>query len=117
MKFTGLLLKESLEDLGVLDLVEIISEEKWDIKNAADFQPKVWTAIRFEGDLDKVEEIAEKMGKAMKSRWYLNIGTDDEEFVVFQNKVFRYKKGDEEGRKRAQEHGRSFGIPEEQLDW
>jgi len=116
MKFKGLLLKESLKDMGVLDLVNITKEEKWDADNAVDFQPKVWNAVEFEGDGD-VEEIAEKMSKAMVPRWYLNISTDEEEFVVFLDKIFRYSKGDEETKKKAQEYGRSLGIPEDQLDW
>ncbi len=43
MKFTGLLLKESLQDLDILKLINITKEESWDVDNAADFQPKVWS--------------------------------------------------------------------------
>lgn len=116
MKFTGLLLKESLKDMSVLDLIKITKEEKWDIDNAADFQPKVWNAVEFKGE-GKVEEIAESMSKAMNPRWYLNISTDKEEFVVFLNKVFKYSKEDKEGKKKAQEYARSLNIPESQIDW
>jgi len=116
MKFTGLLLKESLKDMGVLDLVKITKEEKWNVNNTVDFQPKVWNAVEFEGE-GKIEEIAEKMSKAMNPRWYLNISTDKEEFVVFLNKVFSYSKEDEEGKKKAQEYARSLGIPKSQVDW
>ncbi len=116
MKFTGLLLKESLKDMKVLNLVKITKEEKWDVDNAADFQPKVWNAVEFEGE-GKVEEIVECMSKAMNSRWYLNISTNKEEFVVFLNKIFRYSKGNKKGKKKAQEYARSLNIPESQIDW
>jgi len=116
MKFTGLLLKESLKDMRVLDLVKITKEEKWDVDNAADFQPKVWNAVEFEGE-GEVEEIAEAMSKAMNPKWYLNISADKEEFVVFLNKVFKYSKEDKEGKKKAQEYARSLNIPESQIDW
>ncbi|MDD5192849.1 MAG: hypothetical protein PHH54_02485 [Candidatus Nanoarchaeia archaeon] len=116
-KFHGLLLRESLRDLGVLKLVRITKEDKWDVDNAADFQPKIWNAVEFEGDAEKAEEIAEKMSKAMNPRWYMNIGTKKEEFVIFLNKIFKYSEGDEEGKKKAQEYARSLNIPESQIDW
>ena len=115
-KFRGLLLKESLNDLEVLKLVNIIKEEKWDIDNAADFQPNIWNAIEFNGQGD-VEEIAKKISKAMNPRWYVNINTDIEEFVIFPNKIFRYTKGDKMGKIKAQKYARSLNIPESQIDW
>ena len=47
---TGLLLQESLNDLNVLDRLRITKTETWDVANAADFQPTVWTAMSFEVD-------------------------------------------------------------------
>ncbi len=113
--FTGLLLKESLRDLDILNLIEITKTEKRDIPDAADFQPKIWTAIFFRGKEDKVEEIAEKMSKAIKERWYLNISTKNMEYIVFFNKIFKYPKGEEKIREQAIEYGRTLGIPERQI--
>lgn len=49
--------------------------------------------------------------------WYVNYNTMAEAFVVFAGKVFRYPRGQVEGRRRAQDYARSIGIPEPQLDW
>ncbi len=116
-KFEGLLLKESLVNLNILKEITITKEEKWDIDNAADFQPKVWTAIFFEGDGDKVEDIVGKMSKVIKKVWYLNISLGDTEYVVFYDKFFKYEKNDIATKQKAQEYAISVGIPENQVDW
>jgi len=114
--FKGLLLKESLRDLDVLNLVKITKIEKWDVPDAVNYQPKIWTAISFEGEKDNVEEIVEKMSKAIKEKWYLNISTENMEYVVFFNKIFKYPKGNDKTKKQTIEYGISIGIPKRQLD-
>lgn len=42
-----LLLKESLSDLDVIERLNITNTEIWNISNAAEFQPKTWTALSF----------------------------------------------------------------------
>jgi hypothetical protein len=45
------------------------------------------------------------------------ISYPSERFVVFPGRFFRYPRGDKAGRAQAQSYGRSFGVPEAQLDW
>ena len=117
-KFTGLLLSESLEDQSVLSLLTIAREDIWDVGDrAADFQPRMWTAIVFEGDALQVKDVASKLSQALAPRWYANISTDETEYVVFRDRVFKHGKGDRIGAAPAVEYGRSVGIPEHQLDW
>jgi hypothetical protein len=47
----------------------------------------------------------------------LRLRSEDEAFVVFADRVFRYPRGDTERRAEAEEYGRSVGVPESQLDW
>jgi hypothetical protein len=119
MKFQGLLLKESLQNLEVLKLIKIIKQEKWKIpkERLADSQPKIWTAITFEGDIKKIKEISQKMSEAIKPKWYLNIGTSDKEIVVFHNKIFEHKKEDKKEKEKVKEYGKSIGIPKCQMDY
>jgi hypothetical protein len=49
--------------------------------------------------------------------WYANFSTSDEVFVIYGGRVFRYARGDAEGRANAQQYGRTCGVPEPQLDW
>lgn len=115
--FTGLLLKESLKDESILGLIHVTTTEIWDVDNAADFQPKTWTAIYFEGDESQVAVISEKLSQSLKPRWYANVSTENDEYVVFPNKVFTYTKGDKQKITEAVKYGQLLGIPDHQLDW
>ncbi len=114
----GLILKESLEDLDVLDLMHITKTETWQVPNAAAYQPPVWTALSFEAEASRADDLAEKMAAALKPRaWYINASTDTHVFVIFPGRVFKYLKGDREQREAVKRFGRSLAIPESQLDW
>lgn len=117
-KYRGLLLKEGLKDESVLEMLTITKTEKWDVKNAEGGQPKQWTAIYFEVDRKKIDETAVYLSKALKPReWYLSMSAGDINFVVFPNKIFKYKKGDIVEKTNAVEYGKTIGIPESQLDF
>jgi len=114
----GLLLKESLDDLRVLDLLRVIKTETWQVGNAAEGQPPVWTALSFEAPVGQADAITEALSGALKERgWYINASTDALVYVIFPRKVFRYPKGDGAQRAVAQAYARSVGVPESQLDW
>jgi hypothetical protein len=115
--FKGLLLRESLKDEGILDLVEVTKTEVWDVQNAEGGQPERWTAISFEGESDRADEAAEAMGWAIKPEWYANFSTEAHVYVVFENRVFAYPKGDTEARAEVEAYALSVGIPESQVDW
>ena len=113
----GLLIKESLTDTTVLTLVRITKEETWQANNTAVYQPALWTAISFAVDDDQADATAEKLSQALKPGWYINAATAVHVYVLFPDKVFKYRKGDGSQRRQAIEYGRSLGIPEPQLDW
>jgi hypothetical protein len=115
--FIGLLLKESLKNESVLDLVRVTKTEVWDVQNAVDWQPKRWTAISFEGESGRADEVAEAMSRVMKPAWYANFSTETHVYVVFEDRVFKYAKGDAKARAEAQAYAISAGIPEGQVDW
>lgn len=119
MKFKGLLLKESLKNLEVLKLVKIIKQEKWNIpkERLAYFQPKIWTAITFEGDMKNIKQISQKMSEDIKPKWYLNLGVLDKEIVIFHNKIFEHKKEDKKEKEKVKKYGKSVGIPKCQMDY
>lgn len=118
IKYSGLLLKEGLKDETVLKYLMVTKTEIWNAENAEGDQPKQWTAIYFEVTKKKVNEAAEQLSRALKPKgWYLNIFGENIIFVVFPNKVFRYKKENISEKIRAIEYGKTIGIPENQLDW
>jgi hypothetical protein len=115
--FSGLLLKESLQDDGVLDLLRVTRTEVWDVQNAADWQPRQWTAISFEGESERADEVAQALSRAMKPAWYANFSTETHVYVIFEDRVFKYVKEDAQARAEAQAHAISAGVPENQVDW
>ena len=115
--FKGVLLRESLKDEGILDLLRVTKTEVWDVQNAEGGQPERWTAISFEGESDRADVIAEAMGQAMKPEWYASFSTETHVYVIFEDRVFRYSKGDGKARAEVEAYAISVGIPESQVDW
>lgn len=114
----GLILKESLEDSLVLDLVHITRTETWQVSNAAQHQPATWTALSFEADDGQADSLTGQLSRSLKAQgWYVNASTATHVYVIFPGKVFKYRKGDTAQRETAKRYGRSLNIPESQLDW
>lgn len=114
----GLILKESLADAGVLNLVHITRKETWQVSNAASYQPKVWTALTFEANDDQADDIARQLSQALKEQaWFINASTERHVFIIFPGKVMKYKKGNRTAREKAARYALSIGVPESQLDW
>lgn len=110
----GTIIKESLLDELILDLIVIEKVEIWKGENHAVNQPKYWTAISFNVNS---EEFTNELSKALKEGWYVDLGNNVEKFIVFKNKVIKYKLGDLTGKQQAIDYCREIGIPESQIDW
>lgn len=118
MSFTGLLLKESLADPGLLDRLNVSKIETWEPGEAGAPGPPVWTAVTFEGEEQTADETAELISGAMHdSYWYANIHCPVDEIVIFAGRIFRYVRGDATARAPIEDYARSLGIPDHQLDW
>lgn len=117
--FAGILLKESLSDESVLNSLNIEKLEHWKVENASPDQPADWTALYYSGEDSQVSEIAEKLSASLKQGpWYTNFTTKgDRVYVIFPDKIFTYRIGDQRARNEALEYGRSIAVPENQLDW
>ncbi|WP_128437002.1 hypothetical protein [Streptomyces cyaneus] len=87
--------------------------------SAAEGQPGLWTLVEWESDGDDVTTLAEAFAAVLEPEngWYVDFIAGDDRVVVFAGKVFRYRRGDEDGRAEAVAYGRSAGTPEHQLDW
>jgi hypothetical protein len=80
--------------------------------------PGVWSAIDFEVEDERADELARVLsGRLDSTGWYVNFSSETETFIVYPGRVFRYPRGDAQRRGEAQAYGRTLGIPEHQLDW
>lgn len=118
--YDGLILKESLEDVSVLsnDRIRISKERIWKVgSRAVEWQPAEWTAIYVEGKDEDIQYCATAISNALLEKWYANLSNSTTEYVVFRNRIFSYRKGDEEAKEEAKNYAKLMGIPEHQLNW
>lgn len=100
----GCLIRESLADGGVVELIDVRREGRMEIADPGEGQPEVWTPLWFEIDDDGADRLAEALSGSLKVQggWYCDYTTDDgRKYVVFANRIFRYRVGmRRRGRKR-----------------
>jgi hypothetical protein len=83
-------------------------------------EPEIWTVLYFEADEAGADELAQTFAAALDGQpvtWYADFRTPAETFVVFPGRIFRYPRGDQAGRVKAESYGRQLAIPEAELDW
>jgi hypothetical protein len=116
----GTLIAESLRTGAELSGVRLIIQ-KISRLAAGDVtvgQPELWTLVDFEADEADAEALAQLLADALdEPGWYTDFRTPKETWVVYSGRIFRYPRGDTSGRAEAAAHGRSLGVPEDQLDW
>jgi hypothetical protein len=122
----GVLIAESLRvgaELAGVPL-RVTKIARVEVEGAAAGQPRQWTLLDFAAEEADAERLAERLAACLAPTggWYVNYNTAAEAFVVFAGAVSRYPRGQDprgwaEGRRQAQDHARSLGIPEAQLDW
>jgi hypothetical protein len=121
MVMLGTVIAESLRDGAVIAGIPFVTTRlaRAEMGNVDVGQPRVWTLIEFEIADDDAALLARALEGALEGEggWYCDFRSDDETFVVFADRTFRYPRGDQAGRAEATAYGRSVGVPENQLDW
>jgi hypothetical protein len=118
----GTLLAESLKigaELSVAGL-RLMRVSRRDVSaSVSATQPPVWTFLEFEADDVMPGPLAEALARSLLTEggWYADFRAADDHVVVFAGKIFRYQRGDQDGRAEAMDYGRAMGVPEHQLDW
>jgi hypothetical protein len=120
----GVLIAESLRLGATLDVPLTVARiERVDPGELSDAQreagvPERWTLLHFDVADEHLGNLAPALAAALDDvGWYADFRTDEETWVVYAGCVFRYPRGDANGRAAAIAHGRSRGVPEAQLDW
>lgn len=120
MNYKGIIIEESLLDKSVLNEVEILKTEVEKTTAEHKSSVKQWTMHNVEIPADKVEDIADKISKALddKNTWYADFKTDTEHYIIYRNKVFHITdRLDKTQYDKAREYGISIGIPDYQVDF
>lgn len=66
----GTLIKESLSNESILDLITIKKVEIWKAENHTVNQPKYWTSIFFVPDSEK---FIDQLSESPKDKWYVDL--------------------------------------------
>ena len=111
----GLLIKESLLDDSIMDLIEIKNVEIWKSENHSITQPKYWTAISFKTENTTFIEALSK--SIVSYEWYVDWSDNINKIVVLKDHVIKYPIGDIHEKQKAMEVCRKIGIQDNQIDW
>ena len=120
MNYIGVIIEESLENKDILKDVKIL-ETKVEEVTEEHKTPwvKQWTLYTVEIPENQVQNIAEKISKALDSKhsWYADFKTDTHHYIIFRDKVFFVDRHNKEQYDEAKQYGISLGIPEYQVDF
>ncbi len=114
--YEGTLIKESIEDDSVIDLLNIHKIELWNTGG----NPKYWTVLFFTCDKkDFPEQIAKVMivDPDRGGNWFVDFKAGNEKYIVFRNKVLKYHIGNQVEKDIVCEECRKFGISDAEMNW
>lgn len=109
-EYNGIIIKESLGNELILDLVKIEKVEIWKTQDI----PKYWTAVYFTSNYNDFPYI---LSKALTGKWFVDMKINNTKIIVFKDKVLQYEIGNYEEKELVKQGCRDMGIPERQINW
>lgn len=107
--YEGLLIKESLCDEEILDLLNINKVELWKTEGV----PKYWTALYFTSsniDLPKKFSTVLKSDEIDGGNWYVDFKHGNTKYIVFKDKILSYTIGNQEEKNKVAMECKKQGI-------
>lgn len=114
--YEGILIKESVEDETIFDILHIHKIELWNTGG----KPKYWTACFFtceKEDFPKQAAKAIKTGEDNDEKWFVDFKAGNEKYVVFRDKILKYQIGNQQEKAYVCEECRKQGIEEAHMNW
>lgn len=114
--YEGILIKESVTDDAVIDLLHVHKIELWNTGG----RPKYWTALFFTCDR---RDFPERISKVMMSdpenggNWFVDFKSGNEKYIVFKDKILKYQIGNRAEKDFVCSECRKMGILDEQMNW
>ena len=114
--FQGVLIKESIDDDCVIDRISVHKTELWNVGGS----PKYWTALHFTSN---DVSLPDHLSKAMISdperggNWFADFKNGDIKYIVFRNKILKYRIGDLSEKNKVKNECRKMGITDEEMNW
>lgn len=114
--YEGVLIKESITDDTVIDLLHVHKVELWN----AGGKPKYWTVLFFTCDRkDFLEQISRVMAADPDNggNWFVDFKSGNEKYIVFKDKILKYQIGDQAEKDAVCSVCREMGVSDEQMNW
>ena len=107
----GVVLEESLDDKSLLNLTKIVGT---DIDKLEE-EDRVMTFHKIEVTDSERYQFIEKARQSIKPGFYIHLCKGGKMCVIFKDKIFKFKKGQQSLLEKAREYGKSIGIIPEQM--
>lgn len=114
--YEGALIKESITDDSIIDLINVHKIELWNTGG----KPKYWTVLFFTSDKkDFPEQIAKVMvaDPEKGGNWFVDFKAGNVKYVVFKDKVLKYRIGNQEEKELVCAECRKLGITDAEMNW
>ena len=114
--YEGTLIKESLWDDRLIDLLHVHKVELWNTGGT----PRYWTALYFTSDHPDFPEQASKALLAAPvsgGNWFVDFKAGNQKYVVFRNKILKYRIGDQAEKDAVCAACRRMGITDQEMNW
>ena len=113
MAWKGVVIEESLEHKGLLDLVTIVRTKRAFLEGEKGRGVLHFHLIEV-GDQEE-GAFVRAAEKSIKNGWYIHICKDGIMVVIYRGRAFEFMENQKEGLEEARAYGLSLGIPEGQL--
>ena len=114
--YEGTLIKESVTDDAIIDLLNVHRIELWNTGG----KPKYWTVLFFSSDK---KDFPEQISKVMVSdpdnggNWFVDFKAGNEKYIVFKNKILKYRIGNQSEKDYVCAECRKMGISDGEMNW
>ncbi len=114
--YEGTLIKESVTDDSIIDLLNVHKIELWNTGG----KPKYWTVLFFTSDK---KDFPEQIAKVMVSdpdnggNWFVDFKAGNEKYIVFKDKVLKYQIGNQAEKNVVCAECRKMGITDGEMNW
>lgn len=114
--YEGVLIKESVTDDTIIDLLNVHKIELWNTGG----KPKYWTVLFFTSDKN---DFPEKVSKVMRTdsdnggNWFVDFKAGNVKYVVFKDKILKYHIGNRTEKAYVCDECRKMGISDGEMNW
>ena len=114
--YEGVLIKESVTDDTIIDLLNVHKIELWNTGG----KPKYWTVLFFTSDKN---DFPEKVSKVMRTdsdnggNWFVDFKAGNVKYIVFKDKILKYQIGNQAEKDYVCGECRKMGISDGEMNW